>query len=659
MPGSFRTPRRRLQRSAATRRARPVLVPLLLSLLVLVIPMGGLLVPGLMPGAAAEDAAASKSPPGSESISFAAAGDHGRNATTVASLDALRKRAPVFYVALGDLSYGGTEKAWCDLVTSHVGKDFPFQLVSGNHDQGAIDRFAACLPDHMGSTGTYAKEYFFDYPKASPLARVILISPDLTFGSGGSFSYTRGSAHLRWVSDTIDQARTAGIRWVVVGMHKVCLTVGDKSCEIGPDLMNLLVDKRVDLVLQGHDHNYQRSKQLKAGGCGLRPGAVSATCIADDGADGIYRKGGGPVVVISGTFGQSPYPVDAKDSEEGYFCKLMGKNTTPTFGFVSYRVTRASITAEFVGQGSKPFTDSFRINSGWTTPGPSPTPSSGGSAPSVLPSADTRTPEPHSKGVDWDPWVGWRQGNGWNWSAVERDLDDLAGAGVTWVRTEVEQSIDSKDPQPLDRLLGLLKARGIHMLAKVQQADPRTDLCGASDGKPADPKECDATRRAFRTWLGGVVARHKADVRYWEIGNEPNLQQFWDLPETSPGSAGYQQGVANYTLHLQDAYEAIKAADPSAVVLIAGLSEWRAERYVEELTRQGKAWRFFDAFAFHPYASSPEAVVGRLNAIRATLAPDPHLADKPVWITEVGFHAEQKASRTRARPRTSRSRPTT
>jgi exo-beta-1,3-glucanase (GH17 family) len=77
-------------------------------------------------------------------------------------------------------------------------------------------------------------------------------------------------------------------------------------------------------------------------------------------------------------------------------------------------------------------------------------------------------------------------------------------------------------------------------------------------------------------------------------------------------------------------------------VLIGGLSEHAAERYVEELERHGMAWRFFDAFAFHPYASTPQKVLGRLNAIRAVLARDPHLASKPVWITEVGFHAEQK-----------------
>ena len=50
-----------------------------------------------------------------------------------------------------------------------------------------------------------------------------------------------------------------------MGMHKVCLTMGIKSCEIGASLLNVLIDRKVDLIIQGHDHSYQRSKQLALG----------------------------------------------------------------------------------------------------------------------------------------------------------------------------------------------------------------------------------------------------------------------------------------------------------------------------------------------------------------------------------------------------------
>ena len=40
------------------------------------------------------------------------------------------------------------------------------------------------------------------------------------------------------------------------------------ACEPGADLTNLLLPKKVDLVLTGHEHIYQRTKQLALGaGC--------------------------------------------------------------------------------------------------------------------------------------------------------------------------------------------------------------------------------------------------------------------------------------------------------------------------------------------------------------------------------------------------------
>ncbi len=73
-------------------------------------------------------------------------------------------------LALGDLSYSGigTESAWCDYVKSKVGPTFPFQLIAGNHEEDGgeddhSDNFAACLADRIGVTGTYDKQYYFDY----------------------------------------------------------------------------------------------------------------------------------------------------------------------------------------------------------------------------------------------------------------------------------------------------------------------------------------------------------------------------------------------------------------------------------------------------------------------------------------------------------------
>jgi hypothetical protein len=209
-------------------------------------------------------------PSQSSSFSFTAGGDIGASSTSATTLDLIAKASSNFHLALGDLSYSEItpESTWCSYVQSYVGSTFPFELISGNHEDGGdaqdglIDNFVKCLPDRLGAVGTYGKEYYFDYPASSPIARFIMISPDLIFKNGGQYDYSVGTTHYNWVANTIDAARAAGIKWVIVGMHKVCLTMGIMSCDIGTDLLNLLISKKVDLILQGHEHSYQRSKQL-------------------------------------------------------------------------------------------------------------------------------------------------------------------------------------------------------------------------------------------------------------------------------------------------------------------------------------------------------------------------------------------------------------
>jgi chitodextrinase len=317
------------------------------------------------------------------SFSFAAAGDHGANPQTAASLAALDASDPAFYLALGDLDYDETpsDEAWCDYVNAHLptlGPGFPFELVVGNHeDDNGMDGFilnhAACLPDRLGATvgpsSSYGVEYYFDYPAGDPLVRVVMIAADHIV-AGVNYDYTVGSTRYNWLSSTIDGARTSQIPWVVVGTHKPCLSASG-GCSMGEDLMNLLITKRVDLVLTGHHHNYQRSKQVQ-----LDPQTcpiVAATgydpdCVQDDGADGMYAKGEGPIFVIAGSFGVSPSSIDANDVERPYFARTDGSSN----GFVRYTVTPDQLDATFVGSSGGGFSDSFSIRAGGAPPDHSP-----------------------------------------------------------------------------------------------------------------------------------------------------------------------------------------------------------------------------------------------------------------------------------------------
>ena len=316
------------------------------------------------------------SPPATPtSFTFAAAGDHGANTRTTASLAALDASPASFYLALGDLDYDETptDAGWCDYVYANLpskGSAFPFEVVAGNHEEdgavnGSVLNHAACLPDRLGATvgpgSTYGAEYAFDYPADTPLARFIMISPGLTVG-GLDYDYEPGTANYAWLASEIDDARAAGIEWVVVGMHFPCLSAGNYQCGAGTALMNLLVDRRVDLILHGHDHTYQRSKQLA-----LDPVSCTAIpasgylpgCVVDDGSDGVYPKGTGSVDVVAGTFGRGLYSVSTTDSEAPYFAKLDGTSN----GFVEYTVSETRIDAAFV-RSSGALSDTFSIVSG-------------------------------------------------------------------------------------------------------------------------------------------------------------------------------------------------------------------------------------------------------------------------------------------------------
>jgi hypothetical protein len=300
-------------------------------------------------------------------VHFTAAGDYAATTNTAAVLRALKLRGSDAHLALGDLSYGspGQEPGWCSFVTSRVGTTLPFELLSGNHESngtnGSISRFAACLPNRLpGLVGRYAQEYYVDLPRSAPLVRVVAISPALTFPDG-TWTYPAGSAHYAWTAAAIDGARRAGIRWVVVAMHEPCLSVGRYTCSVGRDLLHLLVAKRVDLVLTGHEHLYQRTKQLREGpGCLRIPvGSYAPACVAD--ADTSMVAGAGTVVTTVGTGGVPLRAVSTTDPERGYFAAASGLGRNPTYGYVDLRATATELRASFVRGAGGTFTDTWAL----------------------------------------------------------------------------------------------------------------------------------------------------------------------------------------------------------------------------------------------------------------------------------------------------------
>ena len=295
------------------------------------------------------------------------AGDFAQTANTSAVLNALAAANSDVAVTLGDMSYGtvGSEQAWCDFVKARVGPSFPFEMLAGNHESnginGNINDFSACLPNQLpGAVGTYGRQYYVDVPAADPLVRFVMISPGLTYPDG-TWSYAAGTARYAWTAQAIDGARAAGVPWVVVGMHKPCLTVGRYTCESGSALFNLLLSKKVDLILSGHEHTYQRSHQLALGGSctAFVPGSYDAGCVTD--SDGDFAAGAGSVAAVVGTGGQTLYDLSLNDAEQPYLAATSGLNRNPTYGFLDLQATPEVLRGSFVRAAGGTFTDAFAL----------------------------------------------------------------------------------------------------------------------------------------------------------------------------------------------------------------------------------------------------------------------------------------------------------
>jgi hypothetical protein len=343
----------------------------------------------------------------SPSFSFTAGGDYGSGSDVDKVLNGIAGSGSNFSLILGDLSYNSMspESSWCNYIKSHLGSTYPVELLSGNHEDsspyesygGTIDTFAGCLPNRIGGlTGTYAHEYYFDYPQASPIARFILIEPDEY--RGASFvDYSAGTARYNWVAAAIDDAHAKGIKWVIAGMHKVYLDMGTYRGDsmgggdgIGPGLFNLFLSKKVDLVLNAHYHSYQRTKQLAlSSSClAVSNNSYNSACVADANASGAFVKGKGTVDVINGASGFSLYDIDTARPEAPYFAKWMGGNVNKSFGYLKVTVSSSQLSAQFTPTTGT-FTDSFSITdkSSGPTPGPTATrrPPGSGSQKSYLP----------------------------------------------------------------------------------------------------------------------------------------------------------------------------------------------------------------------------------------------------------------------------------
>jgi len=130
----------------------------------------------------------------------------------------------------------------------------------------------------------------------------------------------------------------------------------------------------------------------------------------------------------------------------------------------------------------------------------------------------------------------------------------------------------------------------------------------------------------WTNYVHAVMSRYRGKFPVVEVWNEPNLGGFW--PNPSP---------ANYVRLLLATYEAVKAEDPSVRVAISGFSQVPFD-FIEGVYKAGGR-AGFDIMNVHPY-SWPMPPEGSLDANLVKLRKLMEKygdADKPIWITEIGW----------------------
>lgn len=235
----------------------------------------------------------------------------------------------------------------------------------------------------------------------------------------------------------------------------------------------------------------------------------------------------------------------------------------------------------------------------------------------------------YPKGVNWHfgAWYGAAGATGYNWDGLRHDLDTMKAAGIDWVRFSFSSGNQTSCYN------GFYSTLAAELASRGMQGEA---LIGISD--PTHTTATDDQIASYKNWLTSLVNCYKNNFHYFEVWNEPNLRYFWNIDERWPdGDPRYAVSVSYYVKYLKATSEVIKAIDPTMKILNGGLSQWKMERFMDELKNQG-AGQYIDIVAYHPYSDTgADGVITALNNLKAKMAVDPLLQNKPIWINEIGF----------------------
>lgn len=159
-------------------------------------------------------------------------------------------------------------------------------------------------------------------------------------------------------------------------------------------------------------------------------------------------------------------------------------------------------------------------------------------------------------------------------------------------------------------------------------------------------------RSGWRRFVEGAVRRYgpegsfwranpsvpRMPIDTWQIWNEAN--DHWFTQPVDP---------RRYTALLRQSAEAIRSVDPQAKIMASSFfgpsgdrpgQSLSPETFLQDMHSAG-ADPYYDFISFHPYSTSSEEMIGRINRFVRFYRG---FVDKPLWITEIGWQSDHNTA---------------
>jgi predicted phosphodiesterase len=274
-----------------------------------------------------------------KNFNFATAGDFGCSKNTENTVANIEKKKPELVLALGDLSYHSSADCWFDIMSPLKGK---MMITLGHHD---IKDGQAKMNQYVNSFEMDKPYYSYDYKHVHFLVMASLSE------------FKEGSEQYNFIKQDLEKAsQNKDINWIVVSTYKPLYTSPSqhKAESELRELYHPLFEKYgVDLILGGHNHNYQRTYPLT-----FNPDQSSKPITTNGFTTGYNSNKAGIIFATVGTGGVNFYALDGRSP-------YMATQFAGKFGFLDINISNGNpytkLTGTFYDNKGSNVLDEFTI----------------------------------------------------------------------------------------------------------------------------------------------------------------------------------------------------------------------------------------------------------------------------------------------------------